>query len=440
VADPNNLIVNSNFASPTSPTNGYNSYGAGSTAITGWTVEAGNVDDVSNGLWQYPAGDPSSVQSIDLNGTVAGQISQTFPTVAGETYFGSFELAGNVGGAPAVKTGQVILNGYPTNFSFDTTGKTTSNMGWEQENFSFTATGSTSTISFVSAIPSGDFGPVITDVVVDPPVAPVIATDPNIVSFQTSAAGAPATFTAPAASDPNPGGGALTSTCLPASGSTFPVGTTTVTCTASANGLSSTSTFSVKVIKIVSTCQGLPLDDPGYLTQNPNAGANVASTPCASATYNSGATGPIDLVPGIPLLGVNPTGALAAILHATTTLSQTSSAASASTSDTIASATITAPGLTLTANGINSQATSSLSGTSCTSGVTSGSSTIASLAINGTPITVGSGPLVINLGVASIYINQQVTVGNTITQRAIYVQVLGTYLTVGQAVAGVACG
>ncbi len=54
------------------------------------------------------------------------------------------------------------------------------------------------------------------------------------------------TYTPPTGTDEQ--GGAATVACLPASGSTFPVGTTTVTCTATdAVGHTATGTFSVIV-------------------------------------------------------------------------------------------------------------------------------------------------------------------------------------------------
>ena len=519
VADPRNVVADSNFANP-NVGSGYQTFGSGQT-FGNWTVEAGNVDLNANSLWQMPAGDPSSAQAVDLNGTVAGQINQTIPTTPGLTYYGSFELAGNPSGT-AIKTGQFIAGGNILNFSFDISGHSSSDMGWEQINFSFTASASSTVLTFVSGI-SGSNGPVVTDLVVDPPLAPTITTNANITTNQIEPAGRPVTFAAPTATDPNTGA-SLPVSCLPASGSVFPVGTTTVTCSTSADGLHASSTFTVKVnpalpptiaaspnltvyqttpsgtpvayalpavtdpnpngftasvscapapnavfpvgtttvtctatepegptatskftvkvLKITTACEGLPLDDKGYLKAHPNYAANGAVTPCASTTYDSAAVGPLVVVPGIPLLHILPTGANVSLLHGVTSVLAQPLLVSTSANSTVAAVDVSAPGLVLEAHGIYSQASSTLSGGLCNDAVTTGSSTIASLVINGKTINVGTGPLEIKLpGVIDIFINQTVRVGNTVTQRALYIDVLShsTYITAGQAVAGVAC-
>jgi len=76
-----------------------------------------------------------------------------------------------------------------------------------------------------------------------------IASHPDITVNATSPAGAVVTYTAPAVTDPN--GTPPAAVCTPKSGSTFPIGTTTVTCTATdsddANSPVSTS-FTVTVV------------------------------------------------------------------------------------------------------------------------------------------------------------------------------------------------
>lgn len=74
---------------------------------------------------------------------------------------------------------------------------------------------------------------------------PVLTTPGNINLYATSPAGAPVTYvvTATDDTDPNP-----TVTCDPPSASTFPIGTTTVSCTATdSSGNSASATFSVHV-------------------------------------------------------------------------------------------------------------------------------------------------------------------------------------------------
>jgi hypothetical protein len=82
--------------------------------------------------------------------------------------------------------------------------------------------------------------------------APTIAARANVSAAATSAAGAVVTYTAPAGTTEQ--GGAATVVCVPASGSAFPVGTTTVTCTAT-DGASHTAitTFQVVLSAFVQT-------------------------------------------------------------------------------------------------------------------------------------------------------------------------------------------
>ncbi len=75
---------------------------------------------------------------------------------------------------------------------------------------------------------------------------PSVAAQPNVSATATSAAGAVVNYTAPAGTDEQ--GGTAAVACLPASGSTFAVGSTTVTCTATdAVGHTGSGTFSVNV-------------------------------------------------------------------------------------------------------------------------------------------------------------------------------------------------
>jgi hypothetical protein len=91
-------------------------------------------------------------------------VSQNFTTVPGKRYTVTYSLAANPAGGPAVKTGKVLVDGQNfQNFSFDTTGKTMSNMGYVTREVSFVATGATTTLAFASTL-SGAYGPVIDDV------------------------------------------------------------------------------------------------------------------------------------------------------------------------------------------------------------------------------------------------------------------------------------
>ncbi|MFI0821541.1 choice-of-anchor C family protein [Streptomyces sp. NPDC021098] len=147
------------FETPRVAANTFVNIGTGGT-IGPWKVAAGNVDHIGGGFWQAAEGD----QSVDLNGGAAGTVSQNFTTVPGKRYTVTYSLAANPAGGPAVKTGKVLVDGQNfQDFSFDSTGKTMTNMGYVTREVSFRATGATTTLAFASTM-SGAYGPVIDDV------------------------------------------------------------------------------------------------------------------------------------------------------------------------------------------------------------------------------------------------------------------------------------
>ncbi len=87
----------------------------------------------------------------------------------------------------------------------------------------------------------GNFATASFDVSVSDTIPPTVMVPSNVLAEATSPAGAVVTYAGATAEDIV--SGTLTPTCLPATGSTFPLGTTTVTCTAvdaSSNSGSST--------------------------------------------------------------------------------------------------------------------------------------------------------------------------------------------------------
>lgn len=92
---------------------------------------------------------------------------------------------------------------------------------------------------------------------------PTVAAHADVTAPATSAAGAVVTYTPPAGTDEQ--GGAVPVVCIPPSGSNFPVGSTTVTCTATdAVGHTATGTFAVIVGEFVL---------PDAATSQPGAGS-----------------------------------------------------------------------------------------------------------------------------------------------------------------------
>ncbi|WP_336317592.1 choice-of-anchor C family protein [Streptomyces lavendofoliae] len=159
-----NIIADGGFESPPATAGGFTSYNGG-TSLGPWRVLNGGVD-------QYGAGFVNTVegsQAVELNLLNPGGVEQTLLTTPGQTYTVSYLLSGFPGyqpgdGGPAVKTGEVLINGQAADtFSFDVTGKSMTNMGWVRREFTFVANSSSTTVSFVSTTP-GNYGPAIDDV------------------------------------------------------------------------------------------------------------------------------------------------------------------------------------------------------------------------------------------------------------------------------------
>lgn len=145
---------------------------AGDTCITGWTVVDGTTNpgtgtiDYINTHWQAASG----AYSIDLDGDTPGGVSQTFDTVTGEMYIVTFDLSGNPDNFFGTNDNPVktlLVSGpggamQTYTYNVATEGNTQTNMKYVPELFSFTATGTSSTLRFQSEnVPSSTDGPVI---------------------------------------------------------------------------------------------------------------------------------------------------------------------------------------------------------------------------------------------------------------------------------------
>jgi len=155
-------FMNGDFETGTNPAGYFFTVDSSSDAITGWTVTSGTVQ-YKGGYWQ--AGDGN--RSIDLNGISTGALAQTFDTVAGTTYTVNFMLAGNPDGGPALKTLEVGANGNAAQqYTFDVTGFSRTEMGWEDHSYIFTAAGASTTLSFASLTDGEFYGPALDGVTV----------------------------------------------------------------------------------------------------------------------------------------------------------------------------------------------------------------------------------------------------------------------------------
>lgn len=159
------LLVNGSFeqGTPQPGSNGFSTLGAGDNSVTGWTVFSGSVDWI-NGYWQAQDG----THSIDLAGNQPGAIEQTFATVAGTLYSVNYWLSGNPDGGDIGKDGVVAaINGAIVDASSSITGiqgPSHENMKYSLKNFTFTASGDTTTLRFSSADNAGAFGAVLDNV------------------------------------------------------------------------------------------------------------------------------------------------------------------------------------------------------------------------------------------------------------------------------------
>ncbi|OGG25518.1 hypothetical protein A3E42_04215, partial [Candidatus Gottesmanbacteria bacterium RIFCSPHIGHO2_12_FULL_40_13] len=125
------------------------------TDIDNWEVVSGNVEVIGT-YWTASDG----VRSIDLSGRGAGSIRQSFPTETGKNYIVKFDMAGNPEGGFGIKTLTVDVGADPITFNFNTDGKNNTNMGWVPKSIEFTATDTTTALTFTSLVNS-DYGPAL---------------------------------------------------------------------------------------------------------------------------------------------------------------------------------------------------------------------------------------------------------------------------------------
>ena len=147
-----NLISNGGFnngGTVGEPGGGFATLGVGSGALTGWSIDAGDIDWIQ-GYWQSSDGDG---YSVDLNGNHPATISQTIATVAGRSYTLTFDMSGNPDNFRGDTRIAVLgANGGTigsANYSL-TGANSKANMLWAGQSFSFVANSTSTKISFAS--------------------------------------------------------------------------------------------------------------------------------------------------------------------------------------------------------------------------------------------------------------------------------------------------
>ncbi len=158
-----NLIINGSFEQASvNPAGTWIPMSGGNTSITGWTVFGSGIDYL--GTFMVAS---DGQRSIDLNNvTPGGGIQQSFATNAGWIYTVEFDLSANMFGGP-IKRMSVGAAGESAEFEFDYAGlgATAANPMWQRITWSFTATGSSSTLVF-TGLNAGVYGAAIDHVVV----------------------------------------------------------------------------------------------------------------------------------------------------------------------------------------------------------------------------------------------------------------------------------
>lgn len=138
----------------------FTEHGTGDSTITGWTVTSGTIDYIGT-YWQAQGG---SSRSIDLAGSSLGTIEQTFDTIAGQTYQVNFYTSRNPDGGDPLRSGTVSINGTDHTFYYSASNDR-SNMMWLLNSYTFTASGTSSTLSFAADASAGCcYGPALDSV------------------------------------------------------------------------------------------------------------------------------------------------------------------------------------------------------------------------------------------------------------------------------------
>jgi choice-of-anchor C domain-containing protein len=155
-------IVNGSFENPLVNASFNTYFGPNNTiSLPGWTIN-GSIDQIGS-YWQAADGS----QSLDMAGDFAGSIQQTVLIPGSGTATVQFSLAGNPD-QQSMKTLQVELigDGGPQIFLFDSTGHTRNAMGWvvETATFNIPAAGNY-TLQFSDVgDPSNPYGPALDNV------------------------------------------------------------------------------------------------------------------------------------------------------------------------------------------------------------------------------------------------------------------------------------
>ena len=156
------LIVNGGFEQLATTGQG-GLFAAGDPSITGWTIVSGSVDVHNSSLFETFEGR----QALDLDGTGAGTIEQTFATAAGSSYVLSFEYANNPFGVTSPATALVSLLGATPLLSqaISHSGSSAASMNYTLFTAAFTADSAMTRLRFASTDSPASVNGIVLDAV-----------------------------------------------------------------------------------------------------------------------------------------------------------------------------------------------------------------------------------------------------------------------------------
>ena len=185
-----NLIVNGSFENGVYKPVPYNcqcwvDLSTSSTELTGWRVDRGVVNWHTNDPNLGPA--QNGTKMIDLNNTAGALplavLSQSFTTTVGQSYDLAFYLSGAGLMWPSPRQVRVDV-GDVVNRVLSAPASPNNAMVWYLQKLNFTATATTTTLSFSSVNSTGYWGAWIDNVsVVGQPILPVAAPEPGTLGI-----------------------------------------------------------------------------------------------------------------------------------------------------------------------------------------------------------------------------------------------------------------
>ena len=269
-------------------------------SLADWALDSGDLDLIKDDYWQAADGH----QSLDLDGTTPGQISQVIPTVPGQQYAVYFQYSAN----PDDPTPPATDPQMDVRVDGDTVGSFThtrpphdvpsypygaSDMQYAAGQATFTATGSTTTLAFASTDPVNYPYGVVIDAV---SVLPVFG---NAVAATDFTFGTPS----PSAVNLQPGNQANPIIPLNASGTPATV-SLTASVTPAGQGVSvsltsaSVLTGSADGLNVVATANAVPGTYTATVTGHLGANTHSVSVP-VTVTQSAGIPGLVQAVPAL---------------------------------------------------------------------------------------------------------------------------------------------